>query len=84
MTYGSKLFFVFIEYVLARQIVYKSFTGESGYAQSVRQKNGYSTSRVQHVKTKKEKSVEEARTYTRKERERERKKKRAIECVTNK
>ncbi len=31
-------FFVFIEYILERQIVYKSFTGKCGYAQSMRQK----------------------------------------------
>ena len=75
MTYGLKLFFLFFnEYVLERQIVYKSFTGESGYAQSVRQKNGYSTSRVQHIKTKKKRKERRRSAYIYTEREREREK----------
>ena len=58
MTYGLMSLFFFCFYrMLELQFVYKSFTGKSGYAQSVcvcaTKKNGYSTSRVQHVKTKK-------------------------------
>lgn len=45
--FDVSFFPVYIEYMLELQIVYKSFTGKSGYAQSARQKkNGYSTSRV--------------------------------------